>query len=131
MMDVRETQTSVLHERVDEGIVVLYVEKGLKGECEFTLRERLDSLVRQGSLDVLVNLRHLPHVDSTELGRLIRAHISVRQAGGHVRLCNLSERVATVIKMSRLDTVLEIYGTEEEALEQIRRQRKPESRSAL
>jgi anti-sigma B factor antagonist len=119
-MDYREPQASVLHERVDDGIVVLYVEKGLKGECEYTLRERLDALVRSGKLDVVVNLEHLPYVDSTELGRLIRAHISVRQAGGRVRLCNLSERVATLVKMSRLDTVLDIYGTEEEALRHIR-----------
>ncbi len=113
----------MLHERIEDGIVVMYVERALKGPGEVTLRERLDELARKGSLDVVVNLQHLPYVDSTELGRLIRAHISVRQAGGHVRLCNLSERVVTLLKLSRLDTVLEIYGTEEEALAQIRRNR--------
>lgn len=83
--------------------------------------------MRQGSLDVLVNLQQLPYIDSTELGRLIRAHISVRQAGGRVRLCNLSERVVTLLKLSRLDTVLEIHGTEEEALACIRRHRNANS----
>ncbi len=130
-MSSREPQASVLHERVEDGIVVLYVEKRLHGEGEVTLRERLDALVRRGTSDVLVNLQNLPYVDSSELGRLIRAHISVRQAGGRVRLCNLSERVATLVKMTRLDTVLEIYGTEEEALQQMRQQRASQNRGAV
>ena len=60
-------------------------------------------------------------MDSIELGRLIRCHLSVRQAGGCVRLCNLSEKVRMRMKMTRLDTVLKLYGSEEEALEGIRR----------
>lgn len=74
-------------------MIILSIEKDLKGEGEAALRERLDQLVRQGHLQILIDLRHVPHVDSSELGRLIRAHISVRQAGGRVRLCNLSDRV--------------------------------------
>lgn len=97
-------------------VIILSVEKELKGEGESTLRERLDELVRQGHLQILVDLQHVPYMDSTELGRLIRSHISVRQAGGRVRLCNLSERVTTLMKLTRLDTVLDLYSTEEEAL---------------
>ena len=44
----------------------------------------------------------------------------MRQAGGRVRLCNLSEKVRTLMKMTRLDTVLDLYATEEEALASIR-----------
>lgn len=98
------------------GVIILSIEKELRGEGEAALRERLDQLVRQGHLQILIDLRHVPHVDSSELGRLIRAHISVRQAGGRVRLCNLSDKVMTLMKMTRLHTVLDLYGTEEEAL---------------
>jgi len=37
-----------------------------------------------------------------------------------VRLCNLSERVVELLKLTRLDTVLELYATEGEALANIR-----------
>jgi anti-sigma B factor antagonist len=105
-----------LRERIAGGVIVLSIEKELKGEGESTLRERLDELVRQGHLQILVDLQHVPHLDSTEIGRLIRSHISVRHAGGRVRLCNLSERVINLMKLTRLDTVLDLYSTEEEAL---------------
>ncbi len=110
-----------MHERIVDGVVVLSVEKELKGPVEAALRERLDGLVRQGHLQILIDLRSVPHVDSTEIGRLIRAHISVRQAGGRVRLCNLSEKIMKLMKMTRLDTVLDIYSSEEEALAASRR----------
>lgn len=114
-------------ERIVEGVIILSVEKELKGEGEAALRERLDALVRQGHLQILINLRDVPHVDSTELGRIIRSHISIRKAGGRVRLCNLSERVMTLMKLTHLDTVLEIYGTEEEALDAFRRRHSEEA----
>ncbi len=105
-----------ISERKHNGVIILSVEKTLKGEGENALRQRLDALVRQGCLQILIDLKNLPYVDSTDLGRLIRSHLSVRQAGGRVRLCNLSERVMSLMKMTRLDTVLELYHTEEEAL---------------
>ena len=114
------SNSSIIKERNVDGVVILSLERGLKGMGEATLKERLDELVRAGHIQILIDLGGLPYVDSTELGRLIRCHLSVRQAGGRVRLCNLSEKVRMLMKMTRLDTVLELYGSEEEALEGIR-----------
>jgi len=61
----------------------------------------------------------MPYMDSTELGRLIRSHLAVRQAGGRVRLCNLSAKVLTLMRLTHLDTVLDLYQTEKEALASI------------
>jgi anti-sigma B factor antagonist len=92
------------------------LERTVKGECEAELKERLDGLVRKGHMDILVDLKGCPYLDSTELGRLIRCHLSVRRAGGRVRLCNLAPRIMTLMQMTRLDTVLDLFATEEEAL---------------
>jgi len=114
------SDSSIIKERNVDGVVILTLERGLKGMGEATLKERLDQLVRAGHMQILVDLGGLPYVDSTELGRLIRCHLSVRRAGGRVRLCNLSEKVRMLMKMTRLDTVLELYESEDEALEVIR-----------
>jgi anti-sigma B factor antagonist len=107
---------SSIREKDVGGIIVLSVDRTLKGSGELSLKERIDELVRDGRLQILVDLRDVPHLDSTELGRLIRAHLSVRQAGGRVRLCNVSERILVLLKITRLDTVLDLYATEEQAL---------------
>jgi len=111
---------SIIRERTVDGVVILSLERRLKGMGEATLKDRLDELVGKGNLQILIDLGGLPYVDSSELGRLIRSHLSVRQAGGRVRLCNLSDRVRQLMKMTRLDTVLDIYATEAEALAGIR-----------
>jgi anti-anti-sigma factor len=115
--------TAVIREKQVDGVVILSVQRSLKGEVEAALKERIEALVRAGQMEILIDLRAMPFVDSSELGRLIRAHIAVRQAGGRVRLCNLSGRVAALMKMTRLDTVLEIYNTDEEALDSLRKHR--------
>src|SRR5213594_405241 len=120
-MTIVTSSSSIIKERNVDGVVILSLERGLKGMGEATLKERLDELVLAGHMQILIDLGGLPYIDSTELGRLIRCHLSVRQAGGRVRLCNLSEKVRMLMKMTRLDTVLELYGSEEEALEGIRR----------
>jgi anti-sigma B factor antagonist len=106
-------------ERHVGGVTILTVEGGLKGALERLLRERIDELVLEGCVQIVVNLKQVPYIDSSDIGRLIRSHFSVRQAGGRVRLCNLSDRVLSVLKMTRLDTVLDLYLTEEKALANI------------
>ena len=107
---------SVIREKNVDGVIVLSVERTLKGTVEISLRERIDELVRDGRLQILIDLRNVPNMDSTELGRLIRAHLSVRQAGGRVRVCNVSQRILSLLKITHLDTVLDLYSTEEQAL---------------
>jgi len=115
----------VFEERVVDGVVVICPERGLKGEAEYLLKDRIDALVREGRLEILIDLKYMPRIDSSELGRLIRSHISARQAGAKVRLCGLSDKVMILMKMTRLDTVLDLHETEEEALRSIRREREP------
>jgi len=112
--------TTYFQERKIDGVTILTVQRGFKGVLESLLKERIDELVQEGSLQIVIDLKLVPYVDSSDIGRLIRAHLSVRQAGGRVRLCNLSERVLDVLKMTRLHTVLELYQTEEEALASMR-----------
>lgn len=107
-------------------VVVLSIEHTLKGEGEASLKVLLDRLVLEGQLQIIVDLEKVPYIDSTELGRLIRCHISVRQAGGRVRLCNLSEKAMSVMRLTRLDSVLDIYPTEAQALAEIRSAGRPD-----
>ncbi len=115
-MEGKYPSPSIIHERTADDVIILTVQRVVKGAVEAALRERLDSLVAQGHLHILIDMKELPYLDSGEIGRLIRCHLSVRQAGGRVRLCNISPRVLSLMKMTRLDTVLDLFSTEEAAL---------------
>jgi anti-sigma B factor antagonist len=111
--------TDCIQEREVGGVTILAVDRRLKGSLEWRLKERIDGLVSKGRLQIVVDLKQVPYLDSSEIGRLIRAHISVRQAGGRVRLCNLSQKISAVLRLSKLDTMLDLYETEEAALASI------------
>jgi anti-sigma B factor antagonist len=108
-----------IEEREVGEVTNLAIDRRLKGSLEWHLKERLDGLVLKGRLQIVIDLKQVPYLDSSEIGRLIRAHISVRQAGGRVRLCNLSQKISAVLRMSKLDTMLDLYETEEAALASI------------
>jgi anti-sigma B factor antagonist len=118
--------TREFQEKSIDGVTILIVEQGLKGTLESVLKKRIDELVQEGCMQIVVDLKQVPYVDSSDIGRLIRSHLSVRRAGGRVRLCNLSQRVMAALKLTRLDTVLDIYPTEEDALAGIRHGRAAE-----
>jgi anti-anti-sigma factor len=115
-----EDGTSVYRERLVGGVVILSLQRCLRGTGEAGLRDRIDECVRLGQLQILIDLSQVPLIDSSELGRLIRCHLSVRHAGGRVRLFNVSDRIMSLLRVSRLETVLDVYPTEAEALAAVR-----------
>ena len=76
------------------------------------LKDRIDSLVSVGRGRILLDLGLMADVDSADLGRLIRAHLAVRRAGGRIHLCNVQPGVISLLAMTRLDTVFEVHDTE-------------------
>ncbi len=76
----------------------------------------IDSLVSQGQLQFLIDLSFLPYIDSSGLGEVIRRHTRVRQRGGELKLLNPSERLQKLLRRTKLDTVLEVFQSEEEAI---------------
>jgi anti-anti-sigma factor len=115
--------SDVYSERTEAGVTILTVERELRGTLESHLKDRIDRLVSEGCLHIVIDLKKIAYMDSSDIGRIIRAHLSARRAGARVRLCNLSERVMSVMKISRLDTVLEIYDDETDAMAVILRKR--------
>ncbi|HDQ44601.1 MAG TPA: anti-sigma factor antagonist [bacterium] len=64
----------------------------------------------------LVNMKNVQAMDSTGLGALL---FGIRQAENQekdLRFCELSEKSRFLVKIARLDSVIDIYETEAEAL---------------
>jgi anti-sigma B factor antagonist len=85
------------------------------GDTAFRLR--VNELVDEGRLKIIVNLKGITYLDSCGVGVLIAKFVSVRRKGGDVRLVCLSPRCHQVMKISGLLGVFQIFDTEHEALE--------------
>jgi len=76
----------------------------------------MESLIGKGEKNYLVEMSDLGFIDSTGLGTLIRISKRINEAECRLRFSNLQPKVLKMIELTRLDKILSIYTTQEEAL---------------
>ncbi len=74
--------------------------------------ERIDRLIRQGCLQILVNLQDVNYIDSAGVGALVSKYVTLRRRGGNLKLLCLSERVRHVMSIAQLLGVFESFESE-------------------
>ena len=72
--------------------------------------------LRQGRVNVVLNLNAVPYIDWTALGELIRAHTTASQTGGGVKLLRVADRVRDLLALAKLLTAFEMFDDEAAAL---------------
>jgi anti-sigma B factor antagonist len=82
------------------------------------LRDAVSDLVRRGARDVYLDLSGVRYIDSTRLGELISAHITVSRQGGRLKLIGTPGPILELLEMAGLDGVFERHATVEEAIKQ-------------
>ena len=65
---------------------------------------------------VVLNLDGVERLDSEGLAGIIGLYISARNRGGDLKLAHLSQRSKDVVRLSRLDQIIEIYDSEADAV---------------
>src|SRR5688500_9246408 len=77
-------------------------------------------LVGEGRTKILLNLAHVPFVDSIGIGDIVRAFVVTQRAGGTLRLCGVNERIRGVLVDTRLVDVIDVFESERLGLESFR-----------
>jgi anti-sigma B factor antagonist len=80
------------------------------------LRERVNQLVDEGRLKIIIDLEDITYMDSCGVGVLIAKFVSVRRRGGDVRLSAVSPRSHHVLEISGLLAVFPIFTSQSEAV---------------
>lgn len=107
--------------RVEKGIAIVHAvgELDLAGAANF--RDKLDDLIdQQIARQILLNLEDLTFMDSTGLGILLGRYKKLALVGGKLALCNVSPQIEKIFRLSGLLKLVDLYDTEEEALELLR-----------
>jgi anti-sigma B factor antagonist len=100
-----------------DGVTVLDVRGRITvGEGNVVLREMIRDLVEKGRKRILLNFYEVDYVDSSGLGELVRIHVTLRKAGGQMKLLNLSKRVEELLQMTSLNTVFDVQKNEASAI---------------
>jgi anti-anti-sigma factor len=76
----------------------------------------LDELIEGGNTALLVNLRDVAFVSSAGLRVLLATAKRLKKAEGTLKITNLNETVNEVFEISGFSSILDVYPTEEDAL---------------
>ena len=103
--------------RVGEVTILALAGKLTVADGHVLLKERVGALIRGGHKKLLLNLSEVPYVDSAGLGEVVRAYIAVNQQGGKLKLLGVARRIRDLLALTKLLTVLEVFETEQDALD--------------
>jgi anti-sigma B factor antagonist len=79
------------------------------------LKESVAGIIKRGAKNVLIDLSGVHYIDSTRLGELIAAHVTVSRQGGRLKLLKTPHRVVELLEMAGLGDVFERFESLEEA----------------
>jgi anti-sigma B factor antagonist len=76
------------------------------------LRDAIHQLINAGKKKLVLNLANVDYIDSSGVGELVSSYTTVRNAGGELKLLNLSKKVQDVLYVTKLYTVFDIKDDE-------------------
>jgi len=82
---------------------------------QFMVRDRIQKLAKEGKTQLIVDLTDVKYINSCGLGSLVCGLTTVRKMGGDLRLVGVGPDVAEVLRITKLDSIFQIYGTVTEA----------------
>ena len=86
------------------------------GEGSVTLRDSVHDLLAKGSKNILLNLGQISYIDSSGIGEMVSAFTSVKNAGGELKLLNLTKKVHDLLQITKLYTVFDVKDDEAGAI---------------
>jgi anti-sigma B factor antagonist len=86
------------------------------GEGNVVLREIVRELADKGHKRIVLNLAEVHYVDSSGIGELVKAHTTLQNQSGQLKLTNLSQRMQDLLQLTRLSSVFDVYKDEQNAI---------------
>ena len=104
-------------------VIVLGLNGSLMGEPEATLfHTKKFQLLEANQIRIVLDLSEMTMINSSGLGSLISALVSIRDRGGDLRLARLSKTIDDAIQKVQLDKIFRIFETVEEAISSFEQQ---------
>jgi anti-sigma B factor antagonist len=77
-----------------------------------SLKDKVLECVKAGDRQIVLNMKDLSYIDSSELGQLMSAHAAVKEAGGNLHLLAPSAQIRQLLNITRLETVFDVIDDE-------------------
>jgi anti-sigma B factor antagonist len=108
-MEIRQRQT-------DSGATIIELEGMLViGRESERLESTVQKLVQDGKQKIIIDLTKVSYVDSSGVGILVGSFGHCKRGGGEMRVIGVQDPILHILKITRVDQVLPLDGSLEEA----------------
>lgn len=104
----------------DDTVVVVIQGKLMGGPATQTCHKQMKHLIEEGHQQIVIDMAGVEWVNSSGLGMLVACYTSCRNANSHLKIAGATEKTKGLLKMTKLDTVLDCYDTTKQAVENFR-----------
>ena len=80
------------------------------------LKDKVQSLIQQGTKNIVIDLSRVAYVDSAGLGQLVQAYATTKNKGGALKLVNVTKKLKDLLVVTKLLTVFDTYDDEKSAI---------------
>ncbi|MCK4236067.1 MAG: STAS domain-containing protein [Candidatus Krumholzibacteria bacterium] len=106
-----------LQSREIDGIVIIDLYGKLMGGPDADIvRDALHGIIDGGNRRVVINLRGVNWINSTGVGILMTGYTTMRRSGGDLKLLNVSDRLQSILYVTKLNLIFECFDSEDEAV---------------
>ena len=104
------------------GAAVLELHGKLTGGPEAEqFRNIFKDLLQSEKKNIIIDLKKVDWINSTGLGILISGFTMVKKGGGDMVLCNVGDRIDSILYVTKLNLLFKAYETLEEAAEHFKK----------
>jgi anti-sigma B factor antagonist len=89
------------------------------GEDTKDFTETLHKLIDEGKKNVIVDLSAVKFMNSSGLGMLISGLTTMKRADGHLKLANVTDKIESLLIITKLITIFESYESVDEAVKSL------------
>ncbi len=97
-------------------VIIEFKGNVMGGPDAVSLNEELHELIDNDKTNVVVDLGKVKFMNSSGLGMLIGALTTMKKAGGDLRIANPTDKIESLLIITKLITVFKHYQTLEEAI---------------
>jgi anti-sigma B factor antagonist len=107
-----------MKEKMSNSIVILELSGKIMGGPDATLlNDKLHELIEAGKTKIIADLEKVDWMNSSGLGILIGGLTTMRNNGGDLKLANVTDRIQSLLMITKLLTVFETYDSIETAVQ--------------
>ncbi len=104
-------------DREQDGIVILEPKGKIMGGPDASLlHDKLHDIIEQGKRRVVIDLSKVDWMNSTGLGILISSFTTLRNNNGELKLANVTDKIQSLLTITKLVTVFDAHDSVEEAI---------------